>query len=63
MAKLLKQSQIFRVDSEWEVEQFLQEQKNQNEVTGYNVKHKLTKEDDFYIVKVDTLHGFEKDEV
>lgn len=63
MAKLLKQSQSFRIDSEWEVEQFLQEQKAQNEVTGYNVKHKLTKEDDFFIVKVDTLHGFEKDEI
>ena len=62
MAKLLKQSQTYRVDSEWEVDEFIAEQKSTHEVTGWSAKHKLTKEDDYYIVKVDTLHGFEKDD-
>ena len=62
MAKLLKQTQVFKIDSEWETTEFINEQKSENEVTGYNVKHKVTKEDDYFIVKVDTLHGFEKEE-
>ncbi len=54
---LMKRVDEMRVESEHEAEVLIQEIKEDGrkegyEVSSYNVKRKLTKEDEYYIVKV-----------
>lgn len=61
MAKLLKDTVVYKIQTEVEVEKFIEDMKNEYDVTGYTVTRKTTKDDEYFIVKINRFHAPEKE--
>lgn len=61
MAKLLKDTVIYKIKTEIEVEKFIEDMKNQYDVIGYSVTRKITKDDEYFVVKVNRFFASEKE--
>lgn len=61
MAKLLKDTIVYRVESEVEVKQFIEDIKKEYDVTGYTVTRKVTKDEEYYVVKINRFFANEKE--
>lgn len=61
MAKLLKDTVIYKIKTEIEVEKFIEDMKNQYDVIGYSVTRKITKDDEYFVVKVNRFFAPEKE--
>lgn len=62
---LLKVDETYRVDSQGEADVLIEEMKDDNsfELTGYTNTRKVTKEDEYFVVKIKKLYNSEKNPV